>query len=403
MKMNPPIVLLILAAFISATLAEDIPQVRVARVPDQGLQPQIEVGTEGEIHLIYFRGAPEAGDLYYCRLTDAESLEWTQPIRVNSQIGSAVATGTIRGAQMALGKSDRVHVAWNGSGQAKPKGIAHPGLPTDSPYRFSAPMLYSRMNETGDAFEEQRNLMTHTYALDGGGSVAADPQGLVYVVWHANSIQQTGAEEADRAVWVAKSEDGGQTFSAETRANEDDTGACGCCGLHAFCSSDGRLWVMYRTATDKVHRDMHVLTEDPSQQKYESRLLGRWKAAICVMSTSDICSTPKEIFAAWENDECIQLLGLSESAPESKRGRPWTSLGGRSPHKHPRLAINNKGQMLLVWTEGTSWNNGGDIAWQLFDRTGSPIRRANGRAKGLETWSFAAAYANEDGSFTIVY
>ena len=35
---------------------------------------------------------------------------------------SADAQESIRGAQMAIGRGERVHVAWNGSGAAEPKG-----------------------------------------------------------------------------------------------------------------------------------------------------------------------------------------------------------------------------------------------------------------------------------------
>ena len=81
-----------------------------------------------------------------------------------------------------------MHVAWNGSGKVK--------TPVGSP------MLYARLNDAGTAFEEQRNLMRHTSILDGGGTVATDAAGNVYVAWHAS---QAGGEpgEGNRRVWVA--------------------------------------------------------------------------------------------------------------------------------------------------------------------------------------------------------
>jgi hypothetical protein len=45
---------------------------------------------------------------------------------VNSQPESAIAAGTIRGAQLAIGKAGRVHVAWNGSQNAEPVGPLNP-------------------------------------------------------------------------------------------------------------------------------------------------------------------------------------------------------------------------------------------------------------------------------------
>jgi hypothetical protein len=67
------------------------------------------------------------------------------------------------------------------------------------------------------------------------------------------------------------------------------------------------------------------------------------------------------------------------------------------------VVANSAGQVLLVWTEGTGWQKGGDVAWQVFDELGNPIAGGAGRAAGVPVWSFAAAYATPDGGFTIMY
>ena len=42
-------------------------------------------------------------------------------------------------------------------------------------------MLYTRLNDAGTAFEPQRDLIRMARGLDGGGAVAADGVGNVYV------------------------------------------------------------------------------------------------------------------------------------------------------------------------------------------------------------------------------
>ena len=83
------------------------------RVLHGGLQPQVAATADGTIHLVYFLGEPRRGDLFYSRSRDGGAT-FAQAVRVNSIPGSAIATGTIRGAQIAVGSSSRVHVAWNG-------------------------------------------------------------------------------------------------------------------------------------------------------------------------------------------------------------------------------------------------------------------------------------------------
>jgi len=83
---------------------------------------------------------------------------------------------------MALGRNGRVHVAWNGSAAATPMGPVN----AESGRRESS-MLSSRLKDDGTGFEPERSLMTHTFGLDGGGTVAADADGNVYVAWHGKA------------------------------------------------------------------------------------------------------------------------------------------------------------------------------------------------------------------------
>ena len=55
------------------------------------------------------------------------------------------------------------------------------------------------MNDSGTAFETERNVIHAAYGLDGGGSVAADDQANVYVAWHAPKPDVKGADGASLA------------------------------------------------------------------------------------------------------------------------------------------------------------------------------------------------------------
>src|SRR5262245_60753889 len=127
--------------------------VTLARIPHGGIQPDVVADSQGVTHLLYFAGEPAAGNVFYVRSkTDASA--FSEPIRVNSQDGSAIATGTIRGGRLAIGRGGRAHVGWNGSNAALPRGLVNPAMGQPS-----APFLYSRSNAAGTAFEPQRNLI----------------------------------------------------------------------------------------------------------------------------------------------------------------------------------------------------------------------------------------------------
>src|SRR5215212_11003118 len=112
--------------------------VALVRVPHGGIQPEAAVDPHGTLHLLYFAGEPRGGNLFYVRSTDY-GRTFSAPIRVNNQEGSAIATGTIRGGQLAVGRGGRVHVVWNGSDGAKPRGLINPASG-----KAEAPFLYSR-------------------------------------------------------------------------------------------------------------------------------------------------------------------------------------------------------------------------------------------------------------------
>lgn len=143
------VVILLLIAGCSLD-SETAPSIKLMRTPNGGIQPMAEVDETGTVHLIYFRGEPAAGDVYYVRKESGDE-SFAEPVRVNSEPNSVIATGTVRGAHLAVGENGRAHVAWMGSSEATPRG------PDDA-----APMLYAHSRNDGREFTEQRNVLQHT-------------------------------------------------------------------------------------------------------------------------------------------------------------------------------------------------------------------------------------------------
>src|SRR5580704_18780729 len=113
--MKPKFVLAVLLIALTTSPARAAStRVTLMRVWNNGIQPQAAVDSKGLVHLIYFEGDPAGGDLFYIQLPRPGQIDPLTPLKVNSRPGSALAIGTIRGAQMAVGRKGRVHVAWNG-------------------------------------------------------------------------------------------------------------------------------------------------------------------------------------------------------------------------------------------------------------------------------------------------
>ena len=83
--------------------------------------------------------------------------------------------------------------------------------------------------------------------------------------------------------------------------------------------------------------------------------------------------------------------------------KPVTPTGNPKNRRHPAMAVNGKGEVLLVWTEGTGWEKGGSLAWQVFSDKGRSTTNRGKLEGSIPVWSFAAAYAESDDSFVILH
>jgi len=367
--------------------------VRLVRVPHDGIQPEAMLDAQGTLHVLYFTGPPISGNLFYVRSTDGGAT-FSTPVRVNSQDGSAVASGTIRGGQLALGRGGRVHVVWNGSDAALPKAPATP-----SSGRPGFPLLYSRSNPQGTAFEPQRGLIHHSYDLDGGGSIAATPDGRVYAAWHASPLDGPPGEE-HRRVWIARSHDDGASFADDETAWKEPTGTCGCCGMRMLASPPHALVMLYRSASTPTDRDVFVLASTDGGDSFRGSRVQAWHIGSCPMTSMALASAGDRLYGAWETAGQVSFGAIDVDA--ARISQRVDAPGTDRTRKHPRLAVNARGETLLVWTEGTAWARGGSLAWQVFDASSRPTIE-KGSLPGIAVWSFAATVSRPDGGFLVIY
>ncbi len=359
--------------------AAGTPRVDIWQVPDDGIQPQALMDEAGTLHLLYFKGAPEAGDLFYVVRRQGDD-HFSIPVRVNSQPGSVLAKGSVRGGQFALGAGGRAHAAWYGAqelGEAEAK---------------RRPIWYARLAPGGTGFEPQVNVAQSSRGID-GTTVAADRNGHVYVAWHG---QGTEEGEAHRTVYVARSNDNGAHFSPEQAAAPASTGACGCCGIRALVDASGTAHILYRSAVGGTSRNATWLTLDRSAR--EPVVLQTWKLDACPMSTFALAQAGQGLSAAWETETQIYYARLD---PSNGTFTAPVAMAGPAGRKHPSVATSGAGVTLVAWTEGTGWARGGTLAWEALDARGERIT-SQSSAGPVPVWGLVSAAVRPDGSFIIL-
>src|SRR5690606_11330577 len=91
------------AVFVALLVASQVDiagrAVRVAQTPDGGEVPDAEVEASGAIHLAFVKGE----DAYYAKSDDGGT-SFTQPLRINSTLGTVHPANMFRGPDLALGQ-----------------------------------------------------------------------------------------------------------------------------------------------------------------------------------------------------------------------------------------------------------------------------------------------------------
>jgi hypothetical protein len=354
-------------------------EVRVQRVPESGLQPDAVTDSQGRVHLIYLAGDPKASEIHYVRRS-SPSAPWSEPVRVNSQSGSAVAIGTVRGPRLVLAGPDSVAVVWNGSSRAEPKSES------------SAPLLWTIRHGT-NAFQPQQNLFGSLAHLDGGAAIASDGRGRIWVVTHAADSKES-ISEAARGVYLWESNDFGKTMSAARRIDSPTRGVCACCALTVGFREPNELVVLYRAATDGSARGLIELVSTNGGAQFTSRTLDTWTLNECPMTTTRLDADAR--CGAWSTRGVIQFGPLPAGGPPVAVSAP----GARA--NHPVIVDGPSGDYLVAWTEGTGWQKGGALAWVQVDALGRP-RGTVSRQTGVPVWGSLAAVREADGSYTVLY
>lgn len=350
--------------------------VRVERLPAGGVQPQTIVDAAGTVHLVYLSGDARTSEVMYSFRKVGEKA-FAAPIRVNRQAGSAVAAGTIRGAQLAVGGDGSVHVLWNGSQAALPK------------QGQGSPLLYARKPPGSKGFEPERNLMGNTYILDGGGAIAAGLGGEVYVAWHASKTVQPG-KETERAAFLAVSTDAGKTFAAEREISPPKSGSCACCGMRLGVDAKGTVNVLFRAAFTALDRDLVWLKSVDQGKTFAIVQRDSWKIGQCPMSSAWI----RDGWVAWEANAKVKFTRMD--------GAQTFAPAGDVKRKHPVAVQTKDGSSLMLWVEGTGWQKGGSVVWQVIGADGKAVGPVQ-RRDDLPVWGLATAWADAQNGWIVLY
>ena len=158
--------------------------------------------------------------------------------------------------------------------------------------------------------------------------------------------------------------------------------------------------MLFRSASTPADRDVFVLASSDGGQSFRGSRVQPWHIGSCPMTSMALATAGNRVYGAWETAGQVSFGAIDMAG--ARIPEPVAAPGPGGTRKHPRLAVNPRGETMMVWTEGTAWARGGSMAWQVFDSSGRPTSQ-KGSESGIPVWSFGSTVSRPDGGFLIIY
>lgn len=339
--------------------------VRVSAEGRRAISPEIAVGSDGAINLIWLdkgltadRPPPKprkpgehshrsATDLYFSRSEDGGAT-WSEPVRVNDRDGE-VWGFSVSKPRIGIGPTGTIHVFYPANDFAEEIGkdivSARYRRSTDGGKSFSAaitmnqPVTSDREDILGEGL-----AMTNSF-----GTMGVAPDGTVITAWQNVATMKDDTEGADGV--IAVSTDDGQSFSEEIIAIPGNK-VCPCCQLTVEFGADTALMGLRYLYEDG--RDSVVARSDDGGKSFA--LSGRldfdpWPIRGCPLKPTELAIDGNQVYAAaYTGGEDPAGLYFTRSGDG---GRSFAGKQQVHPSADladaPALSVDSNGDVRLVW------------------------------------------------------
>lgn len=373
------VVSLCAAVPLSADVPAAAPAVQVIHLPENALVPDVAVGEDGAVHVVYGLG----DHAWYVRSAD-NGVTFTAPVAVNSS-GKVQLTMGERGPKIALAKDGAIQVVWQNRWA--------PGVKTHAQHARSA--------DGGKTFTSPTQL-SNVPGVD-GATLAADASGNVIAFWHVFDPPQKEVRDG-HWIYLARSTDNGATFAPAERlrlANGKDL-ACSMCLMRARIGADGRVSLAFRTAENNI-RDFYVLKSKATENAFTAIRVNQdnWHLETCPMCGPELSIDPKgDAYCAFMSKHKVYWSVLPAGHEAFTLHVPTPE--NQADEIYPEAVSNGKGDVLMIWQVGPmAIDKKATVHWALYIADGA----YTGQTAQLGTTTSGTkptALVDRDGGFHII-
>ncbi|WP_447968889.1 sialidase family protein [Nitrospira sp. M1] len=299
--------------------------------------PALQVDEQGNRHVAWHEVGQESNKLFYVK---SETKATTIPgaVHVNNN-GPSVAS-VHQSPGLALGADGKVYLSWSSPQTQKSKN------PFASTLRLSTSTDQGKSFATPITVNDDETPTGHTF-----DNLCVDSKGTVHLAW---IDERTGKKQPK--TYVTRSQDQGKSVAKNLQL-EGDT--CVCCRTALATAPDGTIYVTWRQILDGKFRETVVARSKDGGRTYSSPVVvgnDRWNFPACPHRPASIAVDGKgRLYVSWytEGPDDVPGVYLAISDDEGKTFSPRKKLNvskSTFPDK-PQMAVDRLGRVLMVWEE----------------------------------------------------
>ncbi len=288
-----------------------------------------------------------ATDLYFSRSTDGGN-SWSRPVRVNREPGSVWGFAVSK-PRVAVGPTGTIHIFYPANDRSPDTGLdvvsAVYTQSVDGGRNFSASIIVNRP-ATVDRSDLLGEGLTMTNSF---GTMGVAPGGVIITAWQNVTEMEDTSDGADAV--VAISTDDGRSFDAE-RVALPGNDVCPCCQL-TLAFGDDTAYMGYR----KIYadgRDSTVARSTDGGRTFsgDGRLdLARWDIDGCPLKPTELGIDGDRVYAATFNGGADPAgLYFTRSTDGGRTFGDGRQVHAAAPYSDaPALTVDAAGTIRLVW------------------------------------------------------
>ena len=298
--------------------------------------PSIQIDEHDITHVAWMEEDSHGRTLRYARTPPSEGSP-SSPMPVN--LPGEVPYWRQEAPALAV-QDDRVYLVW-----AKMSPQTSPDKPFANELRLSRSVDGGRTFLPSGLINDDGEPVNHSF-----DSIRVDREGAIHVAW----IDGRGGKKAS-GTYISRSMDHGLTFDKNKKIDDD---TCVCCRTSVAIAPDGTLYVAWRKMFGDIRETVVARSHDGGMTFSEPVIVGHdnWNYPGCPHRPASVgVDGDGRLYVVWytEGEDESPAIYVAHSDDRGQTFSPKQRLNrskGTFPD-HPQLAVDPLGRMVAIWEE----------------------------------------------------